>query len=288
MTILRNALLLTLLVSAGVKSQQVISFDGTEVYSEEFGDGDTTLLFIHGWNLDHSFWEHQVDFFRDDYHVVTLDLPGYGQSGKARSAWTIDAYGKDIQAIIKVYDLENVILVAHSMGGNIALEAIDEDPSRIIALIGVDNFKEVGNVPDSATRAEMNIFYEFLRQDYPNHVRSASEGFMFSPDSPPAPKETILNAYASADPDIAIALIQAAYSESENEAQLIEKLDIPFLLISATLIPVNEEGIKTHYGGPFFRNYQVDRSGHFPMFERPEEFNLTLRQALSEIGEDRN
>ncbi len=263
---------------------QVKSFDDSPVYVTDDGSGEYTLLFIHGWNLNHTFWQHQVAYFKDNYRVVTLDLPGYGQSGKDRKSWTIDAFGKDIQSVIEQLDLENVILVAHSMGGNIALEAIDENPEPIIGLIGVDNFKEVGSLPDSATAAQMDAFYAFLEQDYPKHVRSASESFMFSPDSPPGPKEEILSTYADSDADIAIALIKAAYSESSNEMKLLPELEVPFALVSATMIPVNEDSLRSYYHGPFFKNYQVEKSGHFPMYERPGEFNQALEAALTDMG----
>lgn len=264
---------------------QFKSFDGTLVYTEVHGEGDTTLLFIHGWNLDHRFWRHQVEAFSDRYRVVTLDLPGYGESGKQRDEWTIDAYGRDIRAVIDQLGLERVILVAHSMGGNIALEAIDEDPSGIIALVGVDNFKDVGSVPDSAMLAEMEMFYDFLKQDYPAHVRSASEGFMFSPDSPPGPKEEILDTYARARPEVAISVIRAVYSESANEMVLLENIRVPFFIISSTLIPLNQQGILTHYRGPFFRNYEVEEAGHFPMYERPDAFNESLQEVLKDLSE---
>ncbi len=277
----RYFLIMLLAVGALQACAQVLSTDDIEIYTEVHGEGDTTLLFIHGWNLDHSFWKNQIDTFSENYQVVVFDLPGYGQSGKEREQWTIRAYGRDVQRIISDLDLENVILIAHSMGGNIALEAIHEDPSRIIALVGVDNFKEVGTKPDSAMKARMEAFYAFLAEDYPANVRTASEGFMFSPDSPPGPKEEVLQAYASADPDIAIPVVKAAFSESENEMELLAALTVPFFLISADLIPVNEEGIRSHYHGPLFRNFDVKQSGHFPMYERPESFNEALVNILN-------
>lgn len=274
---------LLLFISCSYANAQVTSFDGLPIYVEDNGEGEITLLFVHGWNLDHSFWTNQVNAFASDYRVVTMDLPGYGASGKNRKDWSMESYGKDVLSVINQLTLENVVLVAHSMGGNIGLEAISIDRSKIIALIGVDNFKQVGVLPNSDEKAQMQEFYAYLEADYATNVRVATASFMFAPDSPPEQKETILNTYASADPSVAIPVVKAAFTQARREIKLIEALDIPFMLISSTMIPVNEESLQNHYKGPLFKNFLIDKAGHFPMYERPEPFNSALAEALQEI-----
>ncbi len=262
---------------------QVISGDGLDIYVEDKGRGDTTLLFIHGWNLDHSFWKNQMDVFRKEYRCVAPDLPGYGKSGKDRAKWTMRAYGSDIREIIDQLELENVILIAHSMGGNIALECLMLNPSGIIGMVGVDNFKEVGTLPDSATQQQMQQFYQMLEENYPVNVRMAAEGFMFHPESPAGPKEEVLSAYALADPTVAIPVVKAAFTESSREAGQLEKISIPFALISSTNIPFSQELFLRYYAGSRFKNFELHGTGHFPMYERPVMFNDALKQALEFI-----
>jgi len=72
-----------------------------------------------------------------------LDLPGFGQSGKTRANWTIEEFGKDVNTLIDQLELKNVILVGHSMGGDVVLEAALNNPD-IVALIGVDTFNDAG------------------------------------------------------------------------------------------------------------------------------------------------
>ncbi|MEJ2005796.1 MAG: alpha/beta hydrolase [Cyclobacteriaceae bacterium] len=260
---------------------QVKSTDGLNIYVEDRGKGDTTLLFIHGWNLDHTFWQYQIDVFRQKYRCVAPDLPGYGRSGSGRSAWSMNSYGSDVRSIIDQLGLKNVILVAHSMGGNIALEAYTKDPSEIIGIIGVDNFKAVGAEPDSSEAGQLEAFYAMLEEDYPKNVRLAVEGFMFHENSPADPKEKILSVYAAADPATAIAVFKAAYKESSFEAAQLEKTTIPFTLISSVNIPFNEPRFLAHYGGSRFRNFEMQNTGHFPMFEDPASFNHNLEKALA-------
>ena len=44
------------------------------------GRGDTTLLFVHGWGINQTYWDAQVRHFSRKYKVLTFDLPGFGQS----------------------------------------------------------------------------------------------------------------------------------------------------------------------------------------------------------------
>src|SRR5436190_4673995 len=90
--------------------------------------GDTTLLFVHGWCINKSYWLSQVSYFKNRYRVVTMDLPGFGESGKNRNTWNTATFGQDVTAVIKQLGLKNVILVGHSMAGDIIVQAANNAP----------------------------------------------------------------------------------------------------------------------------------------------------------------
>src|ERR1700694_415517 len=95
--------------------------DGLGLLCEVRGQGDTALVFLHGWCGDREYWKHQVRPFADDYRVVTLDQAGHGESGKDRKAWSAAGLAGDVEAVAKSLGLKRVILVGHSMGGPVAL-----------------------------------------------------------------------------------------------------------------------------------------------------------------------
>src|SRR5262245_49959370 len=70
--------------------------DGMSIVYEVRGQGDTTLVFLHGWCGDRQWWKHQVDVFDTDYTVVTLDQAGHGESGKDRKEWTVQSLAEDV------------------------------------------------------------------------------------------------------------------------------------------------------------------------------------------------
>ncbi|HRH60996.1 MAG TPA: alpha/beta hydrolase, partial [Chitinophagaceae bacterium] len=107
------------------------------------GSADTTLLFVHGWCINKEYFSSQADYFGKRYKVVTMDLGGHGKSGKQRFSWGVQNYASDVVTVIDSLALSNVILVGHSMGGDIILEAALQRPNKVIGCIGIDNFKDV-------------------------------------------------------------------------------------------------------------------------------------------------
>ncbi len=118
-------------------NNEIISYYDTE-------NGTTTLLFIHGAFIDKKYWKEQLNYFSPDYRVIALDLAGHGKSSTNRKYWTIESYGKDVSKLIEKLDLKDIILIGHSIGGDIMLETINNNENKIIGIIGVDYFKNIG------------------------------------------------------------------------------------------------------------------------------------------------
>ena len=102
------------------------------------GTGDTALVFVHCWSCDRTFWKYQLAAFADDYRVAAIDLPGHGESGADRDEWTIAGLGDDVARVVEQLGLRRVILVGHSMGGPVSLEAARRLPGRVLGVIAVD------------------------------------------------------------------------------------------------------------------------------------------------------
>src|SRR6202011_6107803 len=133
--------------------------DGLEIVGEVRGQGDTALIFLHGWCGDREYWKHQVEVFAADYRVVALDQAGHGESGKGRKAWTADGLAGDVEAVVKALALKRVILVGHSMGGPIALLAAKRMPGTVVAVIGVDTLWNAElKLPEEAAKKFMESF----------------------------------------------------------------------------------------------------------------------------------
>ncbi|MEO1368200.1 MAG: alpha/beta hydrolase, partial [Acidobacteriota bacterium] len=142
---------------------RVPSADGIPIAYTRRGSGDVALVFVHGWLCGQTYWKHQVAAFTDRFQVVTVDLPGHGDSMSTatRSEWTLEAYGADVAAVVEGLDLRQVVLVGHSMGGAVILEAAPRLGDRVVGLVGVETFHNAEfEVPDEVWDPLIAAYHE--------------------------------------------------------------------------------------------------------------------------------
>lgn len=167
------------------------------------GNGPATLVFVHGWTCDRTYWRHQVEPFAGDHRVVTLDLAGHGASGKGRSSWSIPNFARDVEAVVRAVGAGNVVLVGHSLGGPVAVEAALLLPDRVVAVIGVDAFFDDWADPG------LRKMVDQLRTDFAVRTRDLVRKATFLPTSPAPLADSIAEAMAAAPPEIALPAIDS-------------------------------------------------------------------------------
>lgn len=106
-------------------------------YVELNPSGKKTIVFIHGLGSNLKFWRYQLDTFAAaGYHVIALDLPGYGKSDKPSSfPYTMEAMADAVRELARARGAARPILVGHSMGGQTALSYAIRHPGDLEAMI---------------------------------------------------------------------------------------------------------------------------------------------------------
>lgn len=106
---------------------------------EDIGQGaDPPLLFLHGWGCDRSYLAAQVSFFARSRRVVSVDLPGHGQSRAEKAGSSVAAMADAVARLCREIGLFHAVLVGHSMGGAVATELTSRGSLRTVALILLD------------------------------------------------------------------------------------------------------------------------------------------------------
>lgn len=117
---------------AGVKLAWSDSLEGADPPA----DPDATpLVFVHGLSSYMGFWEHQLTHFAEQRRVLALDLPGYGMSGRPDAPYTPPWFTEVLAAWMDQVGLDKVVVVGHSMGGQIALTFALTHPDRVDGLV---------------------------------------------------------------------------------------------------------------------------------------------------------
>ncbi|MES2266869.1 MAG: alpha/beta hydrolase [Bacteroidota bacterium] len=254
--------------------------NGVRIDYTDTGRGDTTLLFVHGWAINKTYWASQVAYFGKRYRVVTIDLPGFGKSGKNRTKWNTAAYGQDIKNVINQLGLKNVILVGHSMAGNIVLQGCVDAPEDVIALVGVDNFKSVGIASADSVKEKQEYAKAIaaMKKDFKKVAFDWFNQGLFYKTTSPAIKNRILNDVAHTDSTIAIATQEW---DNFNDVTALLKVKKKLYLINSDYQPTDTTGLvakKIPY-----KLLTVHDTGHFPMVEKPEEFNKLLDNVIADL-----
>jgi len=267
--------------SAGAQSVRktadvVTSPDGIRIAYEARGEGTPALVFVHGWSCDRSYWKGQLEPFSRQFRVVAVDLAGHGESGLGREAWTMEAFGGDVAAVVEKLGLRRVILIGHSMGGDVIVEAARRLPGRVAGLVWVDAYKQLGA---GRPPEQVQAFVARLRADFTDSTRAFVRG-MFLPSSDRALVERVAADMSSAPSEVALGAVENAMNYSREMPRTLAELKLPGVAINPDNAPTDVASME-RYGVEVIVMPGV---GHFLMMEDPERFNRLLATAVGKLA----
>jgi pimeloyl-ACP methyl ester carboxylesterase len=257
-------------------SAVVNASDGVPIHYAVQGKGEPTLVFIHCWSCNRHLWDNQVAEFSKTHRIVTIDLPGHGESGLDRKNWTIESFGDDVKTVVAKLNLKRVVLIGSSMGGPIALEAARRMPDRVVGIVPVDTLQDVeAKIPPE----QLDAVFKAMEADFKAANASLMSQFFFSPTTPAAVKERILNDIYSRPPATAIAILRGVFAYDSIPAM--REIKVPIRAINADRVPTNLE-VNRKYA-PQFDVVIIKGTGHYPMLEDPTRFNALLTDILHQF-----
>jgi pimeloyl-ACP methyl ester carboxylesterase len=198
------------------QSHVALSAEGIPIHYDVHGNGTTALVFVHGWCCDRRYWDRQIAHFAPRYTVVCLDLAGHGASGRDRTQWTIPAFSQDIVAVVEQRGLEQVVLIGHSMGGTVIVEAARRLPTAVIGVVCVDTWQNVEQQWTPGQIAEMvSPFHTNFVEAMHTFVQAR-----FVPTSAPMVVEHVMAEMSAAPPHIAIGAITQLWGNDRKPFRL--------------------------------------------------------------------
>jgi len=258
----------------------VTASDGVKIAYQVSGKGDTALVFIHGWCGDHEYWKNQVDAFAGDYRFVTFDMAGHSGSGKDRKDWTVASLAGDVETLVKELALKRVILIGHSMGGGVALLAAKKLPGVVVGVICVDTFQ---NVEFKFPEDQAKQFLDAFDKDFKGSLEMFMPG-MLPEKVDPELRSWILKKAEAQDPKMASALMRNYFHADEKTILKDAKVPVRGINSGGGFQFYTPTAVETNKKYADFKAVTIDEVGHYPMLEKPKEFNEKLRETLKEFA----
>lgn len=253
-------------------------------YNDEGPEGAPMIIFIHGFPLNKSMWDKQLNSLKDDYRVIAYDIRGHGHSEVGVIDFSIDLFVQDLLSFMDALKIEKTVLCGLSMGGYIALNAIENHPERFSALILSDT-NCTADTPE-AKEKRMNTIVsikengvEKLADDLlPNLF--APESFKSNSEEIAAVKEMIVT---TTIPSLNKSL--HAMANRKETCSKLAKIKVP------TLILVGEEDTITPPEAASAMHEKIKDSslkviphaGHLSNMENDDEFNSQLIKFMGSL-----
>jgi pimeloyl-ACP methyl ester carboxylesterase len=255
------------------------------------GRGAPPLVFVHGFTCDHSDWEPQMEAFERTHRVVACDLRGHGSTPGRPAECTIGHFGGDVAALLVNLDFPKSILVGHSMGCRVVLEAARLDPARVSAIVLVDGSRMGGGDPRQAEEA-MRTAIRLM--GYPDFAEALLRQMFLRPS---AQAERIIARAKRMPADIGMAAwLSLVRWDAEHMDAALSAVRAPLWVIQSTWVNAERkraplkagqmppwfELIKQHV--PAARLEVVPDTGHFTQLEAAQTVNRLIGEACRSAG----
>lgn len=145
--------------------RRFITVNGVDLAVLEVGSGPSVIL-VHGSVTTSELFRDTLAYFSDRYHLVAVDLRGYGHSQKPGSSYTMKQFADDLFGLIEAMQLEQVVLLGVSMGGFVAQRFALDHPEKLAGLVLcatsngelADGLLDDGDVAESVKRVGWRAF----------------------------------------------------------------------------------------------------------------------------------
>lgn len=266
------------------KSRSITVNDLTVSYIDEGSDNFTKVILIHGFPLNKLMWEKQIEILKENYHVFAYDIRGHGHSDGGDNNFSIELFVNDLLSLMDALKIDRAILCGFSMGGYIALNAIESFPERFDALLLCDTncTDDIPAAKEKRMKAIESIKENGLEQYAEESLKKLFAPVSFSrhTEEIAAVREMILNTSGES-----LYKTLHALAERKETCTRLHEIKAPVLIMvgkedeitppdAAMSMHIKMEGSAIHI---------IDHAGHMSNMENPDQFNDHLRKFLESI-----
>jgi pimeloyl-ACP methyl ester carboxylesterase len=261
--------------------ERAININHKKLFYRTIGKGPAVVL-LHGFGEDGSIWSNQFNSL-PDHQMIIPDLPGSGQSESTDDV-SMERLAEAIYLLLQSLQVENCVLIGHSMGGYVVLAFAEKYPNY---LKGFGLFHSTA-YPDTEEKKQtrkkgiqfihQHGAFEFLKTSIPN---------LYSPVTKEKNPSLIQEQISNSKNFSAEALMNyyQAMIVRPDRADILKESKVPVLFIIGkydTAVPLNDSLQQCHLPDAS-EVFILENSGHMGMREEPEVSNKKLRAYLNDV-----
>lgn len=169
------------------------------------------------------------------------------------------------------------------MSGDMLLDLSNRYPDLVTGIVGVDNLHEPAGVMNEQDRADAEEFFSLFAARFDSVVTASMGQYLFQPSTNTAVKQRVMQSIFNTDSLIAVQVLKSLTFFAENEKTRMQKLNHKLYLVNSDVVPVRVDSLNKYCAKGVAVAY-VHQTGHYPMIERPDEFNTSLQGVIDRIG----
>jgi pimeloyl-ACP methyl ester carboxylesterase len=234
------------------------------------------VVFVHSLAGNADQWSEQLRHLQPTRRAMAIELRGHGRSEAPRNDdYSITALATDIAAVVVELELEQIVLVGHSLGGGVALAYAGAHPERVAGLLLLDPIGDGKQIsPEAAQPLLDGLAADYLGtiRQYWTTIAGTNETVRqrLLADLDATPRQTVIRAFPEAlrfDPDPWLASYPGP--------------------ILSVVTPYNDQSFSLHRLGREFPHRMVQGTGHWIQLDQPDHFNAILDEFLNQVRNQR-
>lgn len=263
-----------------------IKVNGVEIYYEENGSGDETIIFSHGLLWSGRMFDQQVAHFKERYRVITYDHRGQGQTEVTQDGYDMDTLYEDAVALIQALNVAPCHFAGLSMGGFVAMRLAARRPELLKSVILIETSAEPEPAENVPKYKMLNLVARWLSlRLVAGQVMPIMFGQKFLNDPARMAERKLWRERMIANDRIGITRAVLGVVNRKPILDELSKITLPTLILvgdqDVATVPAKAERI--HSLIPQSKLVVIPGAGHTSSVEEPKAVNAAIESFLSTV-----
>ena len=239
---------------------------------EDVGRGGPPVMLVHAWAGNRTWMRYQLEHLRHGHRVISIDLRGFGESDRPAQAYTVAGFADDVAWMAAQLQLERPVLMGHSMGGSVVLEAAARHPGLASAVVILESLV----VAPPALVAGFRPLLDAMRTPaFTSALTQFAEGLL-GPYLPTPQRTAIIDTMVASPPHVLVSALEDLLDHDSASAAAACK--VPTLYVSSG--PWYTDVARFKQLCPTLITAQLVGCGHYFPLEVPDQVNPMISRFL--------